>query len=109
DHSDQERQTHPKTFFIVEAFWQSDELKVFLRLLDTWHLWDWRQSIGDRLPGGNPPRKRVELAEPRVANSAAPKGLWKNCYNDAWLDTLKPHVRRQLGIIDEDYDFRLPD
>lgn len=106
--TDNERQTHDRVFFIVEAEWQSPELITFLRTLDAWHVYDWRQAIGDRLPGGNPPRKRVSRAVPRVVNSVAPKGLWKNCYSQAWLDKLKPHKRAELKMINSDYDFSLP-
>ncbi|RDX44262.1 hypothetical protein OH76DRAFT_1359904 [Lentinus brumalis] len=107
--SNDERVTHPRIFFIIDAFWQSGPLVKLLRSLDAWNVQDYCQSIGDNLPGGNPPRKRVELATPKVVNSRAPKGLWRNCYNDAWLDTLKPHEIRKLCIINKDYDFKLPD
>ncbi|RDX51288.1 hypothetical protein OH76DRAFT_1347265, partial [Lentinus brumalis] len=107
--SNDERQAHPRVFFITDAFWQSGPLVTLFRSLDAWNVQDWRQSIGDNLPGGNPPRKRVELANPKVVNSPAPKGLWRNCYNDAWLATLKKHEIRKLRIINKDYDFKLPD
>ncbi|RPD52091.1 hypothetical protein L227DRAFT_515363, partial [Lentinus tigrinus ALCF2SS1-6] len=109
DSEDGEWQTYPRTFFIVEAAWQSKLLKDFLRTLDQWHIEDWRQSIGDRLPGGSPPRIRIARANPKVRQSAAPKGLWKNCYDRKWFAKLKPHKQRELEVIDQDYDFRLPD
>ncbi len=108
DADDNDRQMHPRVFYIVDAFWQSKEFKTGVRVLDGWNVEDWRQCVGDTLPGGNAPRRRIGLAEPRVVNSKAPKGLWKNCYNKKWLRTLKPHVRRKLRIINADFDFSLP-
>ena len=102
------RQAHPRVFFIVEAAWQSEPFKRFVRTLDEWNIEDWRQKVGDILPGGNSPRRRVALATPRVVNSPAPIGLWRNCYDPGWLKKLKGHVRERLQIIDEDYDFSLP-
>ncbi|KAI0688934.1 hypothetical protein C8Q76DRAFT_598459, partial [Earliella scabrosa] len=102
-----DRQQHPRSYHIVEAAWQSDEFKAFVRMLDEWHIEDWQLKVGDRLQGGNTPRVRIALAKPRVINSPAPTGLWRNCYNPGWLRSLKEHVREQLQIIDEDYDFTL--
>ncbi|KAI0716866.1 hypothetical protein C8Q76DRAFT_575933, partial [Earliella scabrosa] len=102
-----DRQKHPRVYHIVEAAWQSEEFKAFVRALDEWNIEDWRVKVGERLRGGNSPRERIALAKPRVINSAAPQGLWRNCYSPSWLASLKPHARERLQIIDEDYDFSL--
>ncbi|KAI0744437.1 hypothetical protein C8Q76DRAFT_573574, partial [Earliella scabrosa] len=104
---DDDRQKHPRAYHIVEAAWQSEEFKAFVRVLDEWHIEDWRLKVGEKLRGGNSPRVRIPLAKPRVINSPAPIGLWRNCYSPSWLRSLKDHAREQLHIIDEDYDFSL--
>ena len=38
-------------------------------------------------------------------HAPAPIGLWRNCYNPVWLQSLKPHVLESLQIINSDYDF----
>lgn len=108
ENDEDDRQKHPRVYFIVDAAWQSGGLKTFVRMLDQWNISDWRQKIGDKLPGGNAPRKRVELAKPRVVDSLAPPGLWRNCYDERWLESLNPVPRARLNVVDSDYDFLLP-
>ncbi|KAL1941491.1 hypothetical protein VTO73DRAFT_6930 [Trametes versicolor] len=108
DETDGDEKTHPPTFCIVEARWQSLAFKLFLRMLDALYRELWAQPIGDRATPGNPPRIRVERADPRVEDGVAPIGLWRNCYDSDWLKSLRPHVRESLNIIDKDYDFTLP-
>ncbi|KAI0686178.1 hypothetical protein C8Q76DRAFT_636259, partial [Earliella scabrosa] len=103
-----DRQQHPRVYHIVELAWQSEEFKTFVRTLDEWNIENFRIKVGRKLSGGNSPRERIALAKPRVIDSPAPKGLWRNCYSPTWLAALKPHVREQLQIIDKDYDFSLP-
>ena len=107
--SDEENKSRRLTYFIVESAWQSQALIEFFRILDKWHIQDLREKVGDKATGGNPPRKRVPVVGGRVADTPAPQGLWRNCYNATWLANLKPHVRRRLQVIDEDYDFTLPE
>ncbi|KAI0735955.1 hypothetical protein C8Q76DRAFT_568662, partial [Earliella scabrosa] len=101
------RLKHPRVYHIVEAAWQSEEFKAFVRMLDQWNIEDWGVKVGDKQRGGNSPRERIPLAKPRVINSPAPVGLWRNCYSPSWLQSLKPHARERLQTIDEDYDFTL--
>ncbi len=103
-----DRQLLPHVFHIVEAAWQSKEFKVFVRTLDDWNIEDQRQKTGESQSGGNCPRRRIEKADPSVVNSRAPIGLWRNCYDEEWLRSLKPHVRERLNIIPDDYNFSLP-
>ncbi|RDX40339.1 hypothetical protein OH76DRAFT_1490365 [Lentinus brumalis] len=87
DETDGPVKTHPPTFRIVEARWQSFAFKTFLRTLDTLYRERWAHPVGDR----------------------ATPGLWKNCYDKEWLASLRPHVRESLQIIDTNYDFTTPD
>ena len=107
--SDEDRRVHPQVYQIVEAAWQSREFKTFARDLEVWNIDDWRLDNGGRLPGGSSPRKRIALEKPRIVDSKAPVGLWRNCYNPRWLKRLKGPQKQGLHIIDEDFDFTLPD
>ncbi|KAI0710494.1 hypothetical protein C8Q76DRAFT_623967, partial [Earliella scabrosa] len=98
----------PKTAFphiyrIIVSSWQSQELRNFLWALDTMY----RQDFGTRGLGGNPPRQRVLREGTEEEDGVAPIGLWRNCYNPAWLKKQPPHIIRELEIVDEDYDFSL--
>ncbi len=108
DETDGPEKVHPGTFRIVEARWQSLELKTFLRLLDVLYRLDWAKPIGIRATAGNQPRVRVERPDGRSEDGVAPIGLWQNCYDVAWLESLRPHVRRSLNIIESDYQFDIP-
>lgn len=96
----------PAAFTIRDAQWMSDLYRTFMRTLDDWHYDKWANGVDGVETGGNAPRTHNSLG--RVANPRAPSGLWRNCYNNAWLATLKPHQRHRLKIIDADYDFTLP-
>ncbi len=105
DSADESMMTHPQVYIILELAWQSKELIAFLRLLDAWHIADRFQAVGDSLRGGNAPRKRIPGDEPKYMKGAAPKALWRNCYDPDWLASLKPCVRESLDIIPRDYPF----
>ncbi|KAI0366437.1 hypothetical protein BV20DRAFT_952153, partial [Pilatotrama ljubarskyi] len=108
DETDGAEKTHPPKFRIVEARWQSLALKLFLRTLDALYRECWAKPVGERATSGNPPRIRLEHKDARVEDSLAPVGLWRNCYDEEWLKSLRPHVRASLNIIQEDYKFTLP-
>ncbi|KAI1788737.1 hypothetical protein LXA43DRAFT_628877 [Ganoderma leucocontextum] len=93
-----------QAYHIVEAAWQSREFKICMRDLDVWNI----QDFGVDRPSGSRPRWRVALETPRVVNSTAPAGLWRNCYDPHWLKKLDAPRRRLLRIIDQDFDFTLP-
>ncbi|KAH9933281.1 uncharacterized protein B0H18DRAFT_870520, partial [Fomitopsis serialis] len=106
DETDGPVKTHPAKFRIVEARWQSLEFKTFMRALDTMYREDWAMPVGIRATSGNPPRFRVEEGA-RVEDGVAPPHLWRNCYDEGWLKSLKIHVLQSLQIIDANYDFTL--
>ncbi|KAI0647293.1 hypothetical protein C8Q79DRAFT_925855 [Trametes meyenii] len=108
DETDGDKKVHPPRFRIVEARWQSLALKIFFRTLNMLYRECWATPVGERATCGNPPRVRVEHKDARVEDSLAPIGLWRNCYDRAWLESLRPHMRKSLQIIDSDYDFKLP-
>lgn len=102
-----EEKAHPPVYDIVEARWQSLELKTFLRALDRMYREDWASPIGERASSGSAPRVRRESLDPRVEDGIAPIGLWRNCYDAEWLASLQPHEIEHLDILDKDYDFSL--
>lgn len=92
------------TYIIIEAAWQSEEMKLFLRALDERYFLDWADA---HKQGGRGPRKRIAKPDGRVVNSEAPVGLWINCYDPAWLRKQPPWVVRELYIINQPYKFDL--
>ena len=97
--------TSGQSYHIIEAAWQSREFKICVRDLDFWNIKD----FDDYGRGGSRPRCHVAVQEPRVVDSPAPAGLWRNCYDPDWLRKLDAPRRRLLRIIDEDFDFTLPE
>ncbi|OJT02569.1 hypothetical protein TRAPUB_6891 [Trametes pubescens] len=92
---------YPAVFYIRDAEWMSAIFREFLRSVDALKL--------RKLKPGNSPRLRLARKKTtKYAQAAVPEGLWRNCYNIAWLSTLKTFELRKLRIIDEDYDFTLP-
>ncbi|KAH9831927.1 uncharacterized protein C8Q71DRAFT_714643, partial [Rhodofomes roseus] len=106
DETDGPVKLHPGAYRIVDARWQSLELKTFLRALDAMYREDWAMPVGARATSGNPPRHRTEQ-DARTEEGIAPVGMWRNCYDEGWLNSLKAHVLDSLRVIDEDYDFNL--
>ncbi|TFK79510.1 hypothetical protein K466DRAFT_505415, partial [Polyporus arcularius HHB13444] len=92
-------------YIIIEAEWQSEAIKIFFRTLDRRYIEDWVR--GQRNRGGRGPRRRIAKDGAEVMDTDAPKGLWRNCYSDAWLALQPPYTVRDLEIINEDYDFTL--
>ncbi|RPD58125.1 hypothetical protein L226DRAFT_467414, partial [Lentinus tigrinus ALCF2SS1-7] len=105
------RNTRVRLYYIIESEWQSEAFKLFVQKLDRWYIYYWRQRGGDTPPGGNPPRIRItNTTNPKKAISPkGPNGLWRNCYDDAWLSKKTPYELERMGIINEDYDFTLPE
>ena len=108
DETDGDEKSIPPTFRIINVRWMSRELRLFLRTLDALYRERWAKPIGNRATAGNAPRYRVERSNGRWEDGVAPIGLWRNCYDSAWLKSLRPHVRASLNIIDADYNFSLP-
>ena len=85
----------------------SEELRKFLRKLDEAHYDDSLNLPEKQSQGGSGPRERKPRDPRKSIVGVAVKGLWRNCYNPAWLATLKRHKIRDLQIIDEEYDFTI--
>ncbi len=105
---------YPPQYTIIENFWPSEKFTGLMRGFDKHHRADWAapQRYGKKgKTGGNPPRLRHEGKgkKRKVAPGVAPIGLWRNCYNTAWLDTLDEEDLEKLQIIDEDFDLTLPE
>ncbi|KAI0324605.1 hypothetical protein GY45DRAFT_1262515 [Cubamyces sp. BRFM 1775] len=109
DETDGPKKKHPPVFRIIIANWQSQELINFLRMLDAMYREDWENPKHRRAMGGNPPRVRVmpPPGEGGKVSGLAPVGLPRNFYNREWLDSLPAYARKELEIIDEDYDFSI--
>ncbi|TFK79870.1 hypothetical protein K466DRAFT_504858, partial [Polyporus arcularius HHB13444] len=110
DETDGPTVKHPPTYRIIIADWQSVELRAFLWALDAKYVGYWEKPPKKRRTPGNPVRVRdVDTREgvTRTLPGVAPVGLWRNCYNDKWLETLADWEIEILEIINEDYDFTL--
>ncbi|KAI0356401.1 hypothetical protein OH77DRAFT_1401301, partial [Trametes cingulata] len=107
DETDGPEVQHPPVYRIIIAEWQSLELRTFLWILDLWYLEHWAHPPNARRTGGNPPRTRVANQHCRTVRGVAAVGLWRNCYNQEWLNAVPAWQRDMLEIIDEDYDFGL--
>ncbi|EIW59759.1 uncharacterized protein TRAVEDRAFT_121182 [Trametes versicolor FP-101664 SS1] len=92
-----------RTYRIIKARWQSAALRTFLRALDAKRRDLWENPPQPRL-WWNAPRIRVESANSEE-DGRAPIGLWRNCYDEEWLQALKPEQREALEVVDEDYNF----
>ena len=107
------KKSHPPRWWIVESLWPSRKLRRYFRKLDKHYRADYSNPIryGKRgKSGGNPPRERVKCkTNPKVKLGEVPVGLWRNCYSKAFLKTLKPGDLKRMRIIDEDFDFKLPE
>ncbi|KAI0323122.1 hypothetical protein GY45DRAFT_1212616, partial [Cubamyces sp. BRFM 1775] len=100
------KKIHPPSFTVEELRWPSDQYKTFMCKLDESRYDSWKSpTVGGGYRGGNGPRTRRRRG--KFVDTPAPKGLYRNCYDQAWLRKLKqPHLRA-LHVIDEDYDFSL--
>ncbi|KAI0351493.1 hypothetical protein OH77DRAFT_1461862 [Trametes cingulata] len=108
DETDGEEVQHSPIYRIIIAAWQSEALRNFLWVLDRlWRMY-WAKPENQRRKPGNHPRVRLLRPDSKVELGEAPPGLWRNCYDEAWLKTLRPYERERLGIIDQDYDFTIP-
>ncbi|KAI1789370.1 hypothetical protein LXA43DRAFT_1062880 [Ganoderma leucocontextum] len=87
DEAEDEESDRAGNYTIIKATWQSHPLKTFLHSLDNQYI--------------------KGTSDARVLDSVAPIGLWRNCYNETWVQRQDAWVIRDLCIIDEDYDFSL--
>lgn len=110
DETDGSKKKWPPRFRIVMAEWQSQAFRNFLWLLDTLYREDWEDPVHRRAMGGNIPRVRVlpPQGEEKAEVGVPPIGLPRNCYDSKWVASLSPHVRAELEIKEEDYDFSIP-
>ncbi|KAI1795835.1 hypothetical protein LXA43DRAFT_1090470 [Ganoderma leucocontextum] len=105
------RKRHWPTWTVIRSLWQSDALVEFLHGVDKHYRRDWENPgrySGKRKSSGQPPRRRYLKETSKVEEGVVPPGLWRNCYNPAWLKTLRPDEIAALQIIDEDFDLKLP-
>ncbi|RDX50955.1 hypothetical protein OH76DRAFT_1347926, partial [Lentinus brumalis] len=104
---------HPPRWWIIKCLWQSSKLRKFLHKLDRHYRGDYASPIryGKKgKSGGNPPRLRLKnKVNPKEKLGDVPVGLWRNCYSKKFLALLKPSELRKLQMIDEDFDFTLPE
>ncbi|CDO75079.1 hypothetical protein BN946_scf185010.g4 [Trametes cinnabarina] len=107
DETDGEKVKHSPVYRIILAEWQSPELRAFLWAIDARYIANWEEPTGSRRSKGNAPRKRVLRPESRAEPGVAPRGLWRNCYNEEWLNKKQEWEIEALVIIPEDYDFTI--
>lgn len=101
-----EEKAFPVKFRIFRPKWASQELCNYWWSLDAEYRLHYGKPTHERATRGNPPRDR-ELPEGSVEAGITPIGLWRNCYNKAWLDSLEPYLLWELEIVEEDFDFNL--
>lgn len=109
DESDDITSPGRKIYRITRAKWQSRVLRAFVRGLDAKYL-ELREDASRSGRWWITPRIRVEHPEasrPAQDPPPAPIGLWRNCYDQDWLDSLSPSERAALQVEDEDYNFDL--
>ncbi|PIL31027.1 hypothetical protein GSI_05721 [Ganoderma sinense ZZ0214-1] len=106
DETDGEKTTD-SDYRIITSRWQSQELRNFLWTIDAHYRQDWANPTHRRAMGGNRPRTRVLRQDGRSEGGIAPIGLWRNCYDQEWLDDQPAYIIRELEVVDEDYDFSI--
>ncbi|KAI0288346.1 hypothetical protein BC826DRAFT_1107756 [Russula brevipes] len=97
DESDHENGRHvgQSRYAIVKEAWRSDELIVWLRMMDLLacgEKWD-NRNVARR---GN--RRRLRAHSTRSKDGVAVSGLPENCYNPGWLTTLQAYERKMLKV-----------
>ncbi|PIL29456.1 hypothetical protein GSI_08398 [Ganoderma sinense ZZ0214-1] len=105
------RKRHWPTWTIIRSLWQSDELVKLFHGIDKHYRRDWENPgrySTKRKSSGQPPRRRYLRETSKVEDGVVPRGLWRNCYNPAWLKTLQPDEIAALQIINADCDLKLP-
>ncbi|PIL24700.1 hypothetical protein GSI_12586 [Ganoderma sinense ZZ0214-1] len=100
-----QKKKFPVVFNILRPKWASQELCNYWWSLDAEYRTHYGNPTHERATRGNPPRDRV-LPENSVEDGVVPFGLWRNCYDQEWLESLQPHLRQELEIIAEDFDFK---
>ncbi|KAI1785648.1 hypothetical protein LXA43DRAFT_899290, partial [Ganoderma leucocontextum] len=105
DEAENDEAARAGIYTIIEAAWQSDALKTFLRSLEATYVKNWKTTVGNRGRGGKAPRRRIAKRDGKVVDSVAPIGLWRNCYDAAWLQCQEVWVVRDLYIVDAEYNF----
>lgn len=108
DETDGETKMHPPVWRIWISRWQSKELRRFLWSQDREYQHDWEKPTHRRAMGGNIPRTRIFRAG-CIEEGVAPISLWRNCYDQEWLAEQPEFIVRKLEIMQEDYNFGLPD
>jgi hypothetical protein len=92
-------------YVIVKEAWRSDELIVWLRMMDLLacgEKWDSRNVARQ----GN--RRRLRVHSTRSKDGVAVSGLPENCYNPGWLKALQPYERKLLNV-KPPMDMRFPE
>jgi hypothetical protein len=88
----------------VSPGWRSEQLAQFLWSLDEEIARHRTAKVGQRRRRGNKARRRVFSA--LVNNDTlGPPGLPRNCYDEDWLNNLRPHERRLIRLKDYDHVF----
>ncbi|PIL33266.1 hypothetical protein GSI_04716 [Ganoderma sinense ZZ0214-1] len=108
DRDENDKKKYPVTFSIIRAAWMSFAFRRLCRELDKEHIKNRGVLIGDQGSGGSGPRVREDTTPAQEADTRAPVGLWRDCYDSAWLAGLKNDQIRRLNIIDEDFGLALP-
>ena len=97
DESDHESGTNlgQGRYAIVREAWRSNELIIWLRLIDL-------LACGEKWDGRNVARqgnsRRLRVHSSRLKDGVAMAGLPANCYDSHWLNSLKPHERELLNV-----------
>jgi hypothetical protein len=100
--SDETDDDNKNLFWRVKPAWRSTELEIFLWRLDE-IITQNKSVIGTgRKPAGRAPRNRRFGDKVSVM---APPNLPQNCYDPAWLETLRPMQRKLLNMQPVDHHF----
>lgn len=97
DESDSDEVDSLRFFQTIAPAWRSQELGDFLHSIDEQILQNRRPRIGHRAVRGAEPRRRKHTLRVNE-ESVAPPSLPSNCYDSAWLASLRKGEQKLLQV-----------
>ncbi|KAI0313494.1 hypothetical protein OF83DRAFT_1037694, partial [Amylostereum chailletii] len=92
-----------KTYVRITPIWRSRPFSNWMWSLDDIVLNQRMPRVGTRAVPGAEPRLRKQSTCVNM-EAVAPPGLYRNCYDSAWVDSLLNYNKRNLHMVQLDYD-----